>query len=232
MSDRNSRSSDDRAREFRELLLLFEREKRPRNRETAEGGGVASREEEVKIAEVEDDEVDWNRSIGGGIGVVLIDADVDGIGEVVVEVAGVDFGISTLSRGDPVDVLVRAEETLLGDDDRSDLTSIGTGVAATAGFRPRNDNKPPLDFLLLSITGDVSSSLSITRHPGGEKSSLTASGLAFTEASHAVDPFDATYSAMGLLRVMGRFRVSRKASIVFFETNVCVNETLGGRVRS
>jgi hypothetical protein len=79
--------------------------------------------------------------------------------------------------------------------------------------RPKNDNKPPLAFFLLSVV-KAGSSFSITFQPGGRRSSFKTSGLDFTEVSQAVDPFDAIYRAIGLDRTVSMCRVSRRVSLI------------------
>lgn len=99
--------------------------------------------------------------------------------------------------------------------------------------RPKNDSKLPPVFLLVSITGTGSSfSLSMIRQPGGKRSSFRTSGLDFTEVSHAVEPFEAMYRAIGLDRVNSMCRVSRRASLMCFEVKVFENCMGWGRVKS
>lgn len=103
-------------------------------------------------------------------------------------------------------------------------------------LRPKNDSSPPFGFFLFpSFAGDNSSlslSFSKTRQPGGRTSSWTTSGLDLTEASHAVDPFVAIYSARGLIRVIGACRVSLKVSPTCFEVKVLENGGLDGKIKS
>lgn len=113
----------------------------------------------------------------------------------VVDRVGTELPLSTLARGapTPTDEEATAIEALLGgrtgDAERLELA---TGGDAGPPLRPKKDSKPPLAFFLASVAGEVTSfSFSITRQPGGNRSSFKISGLDFTEVSHAVDPLDA-----------------------------------------
>lgn len=112
----------------------------------------------------------------------------------VVERVGTELLLSTLARDapTPTDEDATAIEALLGgrtgDTERLELAAGGDA----GPLRPKKDSKPPLAFFLASVAGEVASfSFSITRQPGGSRSSFKTSGLDFTEVSHAVDPLDA-----------------------------------------
>lgn len=168
MSDKNSRSFDDNAMELRGLVVDdLVLENRVKNRETADGGGGVG-----------------SRSGGGG---KTLEGPADAVD---------DKGDETTGDEDEKDVLC-VSRLGLGDTDGSalGLATGETGLSVTGGviaLRPKKDNKPPADFCFVSITGGVTSfSFGTTRHPAGTISSCDNSGRAFTEASQAVEPFDA-----------------------------------------
>jgi hypothetical protein len=86
----------------------------------------------------------------------------------------------------------------------------GCGVE---GRRPKKDKRPVLVVFFLSSDGTGPPlSLSTMRHPAGRTLSSERSNLDFTEASHAVEPLEAMYWAMGLERMKGTCLVRRTAS--------------------
>lgn len=94
-----------------------------------------------------------------------------------------DLGIlSTLTRGVSELVLL-----ICGAGDMERSLPLTGGVDTR---RPKKDNKPPFGFFIGSIATSFSFSFSMTRQPGGKKSSDANSGLDLTDVSHAVDPFD------------------------------------------
>lgn len=173
---------------------------------------------------------------GGGVGVEAGFADAvtlveDGLpGEDVPGPDGDDCMPSTLGRGELV-LAMPGGGVLTGRTEDSKCFGFASDDGAGFPRRPKNDNKPPPVFFLLSVAG-VGSSFSIILQPGGKRSSFKTSGLDFTEVSHAVDPFEAIYKAIGLDRTVSMCRVSRRASFMCFEVKVFENCTCWGRVKS
>lgn len=167
MSERNSRSSVDKAREFRELeelVLLLVRDQRPKKRETADGGGV------------------------GALGRSTCEFEAVGKGDAVAETTGVEEVegtgegplLSNVIVGKALtSALVRPEPF----DSPEDCTlAIATGETETSGLvsaddadvalLPQNESKRPPVLLPLRpspIEGDVCS-FSNNLHPTGESS--------------------------------------------------------------
>lgn len=100
---------------------------------------------------------------------------------VLVEVAtSCGFAVSTLARGD-------IDWVRIGDNDLS-------GFISTVLLLPQKDSNPPPVFFPLAASASAWTTASLlfstTRQPTG-KSSCTTSGRDLTDASHAVEPFDA-----------------------------------------
>lgn len=142
MSERNSRSSDDRAIEFRGLALgdLLDLENRPKNRETAEGTCASSSgPEDATLASI--------------LLVVEISAIVDIVAGGVVSTTLADWTTelaaltSTLGRGE---AMLDRGDTAPGVFDRTGEDEPDAG-ALVVDFLPKNESKPPVVFLLVSF---------------------------------------------------------------------------------
>jgi hypothetical protein len=160
--------------------------------------------------------------------VTLVGDNMAGV-EGVTEPVGKGCALSALTRGEPVLVMPGGGVLVFRVDG-----SMSPGLASEEGAgprRPNRDNKRPPAFFLCSVAV-AGSSFSIIRQPGGKTSSCKTSGLDFTEASHAVDPFEAMYKAIGLDRVISMCRVSRRASFICFDVKLFENGILWGRVKS
>lgn len=229
-SERNSKSSDESARDFRLPLesVVFGREKRFRKRDTTDGAGAGG-------------------SGSGNAATTVVDAGLDGCeddataadameGNVAAEEIVLVFGglaLSRLGRGEP-NLTSGLFDVCTGDVVRSTFSS-ATDIGIVCAFRDQNDNKPLafLPLLMSELLEDVcSSSFSTTRQPTGSRSSCTIAGLDFTSASQAVDPFEAKKWAIGLIFVNATFLVSRMASAMFFAVAVLPNWAGGGNVMS
>jgi hypothetical protein len=105
-------------------------------------------------------------------------------------------------------------------------------VLSTVVFLPKNENRPPDFFFASSISGAPSLWVSTGFQPAGVISSGAKVGLALIEASHEVEPFDATYIAKGLDFVDEEYLVSLRASNNFLDVNVFEKGTVGGKKKS
>lgn len=184
ISERNSRSSEESARECRvtepdDLL----REKRLRNRETADAGAAASISWECNGgaseglrcgAGVEAESEDGVTFVGDGPG-----------GEDITEPVDNSCMLSTLAGGE----LVSGGGVLTGGTGDPRSLGLASEEEARAPRRPKKYNNPPPCCFLLSVAG-TGSSFSMIRQPGGKRSSFESSGLDFMAVSHAVDPFE------------------------------------------
>lgn len=198
------------------------REKRLRNRETADVEGAASDIFPCGGKGAAGDEA------GGGVGlkagsedsVTLVEDSLNG--KDVTEPVADDCTLSALARGEDISV-APGGGVLTGRTEDSKSFGFASDEGARFPRRPKNDNRPPLVFFLLSVA--AGSSFSIIFQPGGKRSSFKTSGLDFTKVSHAIDPFEAMYKAIGLDRIVPMCRVSRRASLIYFEVKVFENCT-------
>jgi len=183
-SERNSRSSAERDNDSCEDEFL-DLENRPRNLETTVGatgsfsemGGERGDGETVGLFDIES--FDSLNSIEETCAdVIFLACDRIGLGADVV-------WMSELPRGEAV--IFREDKVGAGEEARFGLESAEEFVA----FRPKKENKPPVGFFLFS-SGVSSLVLSTIFHPEGVTSSGIEDGLAFTEASQEVSPFDDT----------------------------------------
>lgn len=149
ISERNSRSSEDRAMEFRGLGFdgLFDLENRPKNRETAEGACTSSSGSE-------------GAELAAALGVAEISAIADIVAEGVASVSLTDIeddtgfvvigGVrlaSILGRGEAV---LDRGETPIGVCDRTGEDEPEVG-ALVVDLLPKNDRRPPAAFFLVSF---------------------------------------------------------------------------------
>lgn len=153
-------------------------EKRLRNLDTAEGGGVLSLGGRI---------VTDGCGAGGGPGAAAGDAP-DVVGDSGDAIDGAEVWMEDIEVLE-ASILGRGEEDALPE---ADL--VGEVNAFSAGGvevpLPKNDSKPPPGLGLVCVVEmGTSSSFGTTRQPAGTKS-IWESGLAFTEASHAVEPFE------------------------------------------
>lgn len=180
-SERNSRSSTESGIESLEDEDLEREEKRPRKRDTAEGGVMGtllSFSEILPKFELE--------SVGG----CTLGPENEETGD-----TGIDFSttgfwrgmLSTLARGD-ASVLMAATAGMVAGE--AEPLSMVCSDGILLALRPKNESKPP-PFFFPSSTIDISSFTgSKIFHPAGVISSWAMLGFALIDASHEVDPFD------------------------------------------
>jgi len=189
-SDKNLRSSADRARES--IDCVFERPTmRPRKRETAEGWVVSG----------------WISSFAASI-VGIADGDLVSTSETTLGGSGTTSFVrsdvlllGSTAAGDPargVEVLGElAPESAIGEADCFELLSTDKLWA----FRPKKENMPPAFFFPSSSGDSPWAEGSTIFQPTGATSSDVTIGLALIAASQEFEPFDARYMAIGLERV-------------------------------
>ena len=186
MSERNSRSSEDKAIGLRSLEPPFGREKRLRNRETADG---AASSEGVSSRGLAEEAATTGRTIAAGAGVGVDEGKI--VGEAVRSGSGTIDGLalSVPGRGMSIEVLfeVNTTEAAAGDAKRSGGR---LSTAEEVAFRPKNDRRPPGFFPLLPIAGDCASTFFSTILQPGGVSSWIASGFDLTAISQSVDPLE------------------------------------------
>ena len=140
------------------------------------------------------------------------------------------LGCEVASKLDLVDLVLPI--ILAGREDEGLRFGVADPVESSLVLRPKKDSNPPPAFFFVSGVGNVSClSLSTIRQPGGSKSSWPISCLDLTDISHAVEPFEAIYMAIGLDSVIGRCLVSRNASFMCLAVNVLANCTFGDKTR-
>lgn len=142
------------------------REKRPKNRDTADGG---TESEGTSI---------WSPAFASGVAIGLgsgafIELKDKPVGEVAAPrcTPGVDLALSTLPRGElPPACEGFGEADLLGGLlDGADRPTFTLSDVDFVGLRPKNDSSPPADFLPSSA--GLGSTFSTNFQPGGVKSS-------------------------------------------------------------
>jgi hypothetical protein len=226
ISDRNSRSSEDSAIEFRELEFvdLFDLENRPRIRETTEGAcACSSISEAARLSIICDVPETW----------ATVDIDAENVASNSLGVAGraefptlgvMVFTISVLGRGEAL--LDRGEPAagvfgLMGGDPAADLL-------------PKKERRPPVVFFLVSFVDCSWSPFSLgkTRQPIGTTSASVISGVDLTAASHDKEPFVLRYTASGLWRVMIWCLVNFNVSIISLDVNVFIKAVGTNRLGS
>jgi len=229
-SERNSRSSAERAIESLEVDLPVRPENRPRKRDTAEGGGVASRTI-VSVVSVADGLT--GSAFKSTFSLIEADPKDVAMGEdgAVRPTAGVCTVLerlpSTLGRGDAV-LIEGARDVLAGEAGRFALRSIEDVVP----FLPKKENRPPLFFFESSTADESSFTFSTIFQPVGVTSSCATVGLDLIDASQEVEPFEDMYIAMGLIRVSGACLDNFKASESCFDVNVLENAVFMGKTKS
>lgn len=129
------------------------------------------------------------------------------------EIDGEGLRESTLARGE---MTLPRGEAGRGEVDVSRLM----GETASAGIadarRFQNDSNPPAFVFGESMASFAASgSFSTTRHPAG-MSSVAVALRARMDASQAEEPFEEAKCASGLVRIMGRLRVSFTAVRISF----------------
>ncbi len=135
-----------------------------------------------------------------------------------------DRGLLVLGRGDASILADDIPDVLGGETEPF--------VALSTVFLPKNENRPP-DFFFASSIGDAPSLwISTGFQPAGVVSSGAKVDLALIDASHEVEPFDATYIAKGLDFVDEEYLVSLRASNSFLDVNVFEKGTVGGKNKS
>ena len=188
ISERNLRSSVDSAREL-DAEDLFDLEKRPKKRETAEGArtGTSASDDRVEASILEMVENSARADI-----VADRVASVDGE-MIVLGTTGIELSTSVLTRET---VLARGEITT-GEVGR--IEGEEPERALDAVFRPKKDRKPPGVFLvsLVDCCGPRFSCETI-RQPEGTTSASGTQDFDFTDASHDRDPLLFMYMARGL----------------------------------
>lgn len=142
------------------------REKRPKNRDTADGGTGSGG---TSI---------WSPALASGVAIGLgsgafIELKDKRVGEGTAprSTPGVDLALSTLPRGElPPACVGFGEADLLGGLlDGADRSTFTLSDIDFVGLRPKNDSRPPADFLPSSAR--LGSTFSTNFQPGGVKSS-------------------------------------------------------------
>jgi hypothetical protein len=147
-------------------VVFAVREKRPKNRDTADGGTGS---EGTSI---------WSPAFASGVAIglgsgvfVKLKDKLVGEGTAPRCTPGIDLALSTLPRGElPPACEGFGEADLLGDlMDGADLPTFTLSEIDLVGLRPKNDRRPPAD--LLSSSAGLGSTFSTNFQPGGVKSS-------------------------------------------------------------
>lgn len=209
ISDKNSRSLEDRAIEFRELEFadLFDLENRPRIRETTEEDCTGSSDSAVARLSITCD-VSETRTVADIVAEGVASTSLGKTGDAGFTTLGVmALTMSVLGRGEPeVGVL-----DLTGDD-------------AEADFLPKNERRLPVVVFLVSFVDCCWSTFSLgkMRQPVGTTSASVISGVDLTAASHDKEPLVFMYTASGLCREMIWCLVNFNVSIISLEVNVFI----------
>ena len=230
ISDRNSRSSVERAIEFRglrevERISLFVLENLLKNRDTADGaplpalsaGGDCCRADTAEDGAGEDErgETEKDAAEGDGCGAGTIEERLE-----------IEDDCCNLFANELVSLLflvVADPEGLLGgtswvSDDLFESTPAGVrvGEGAVEALLLKNDKIPPVFFSIGTGFESCFSSGSTVFHPGGI-SSFGVSILFLTDNSHAARLFAVKRWDIGLLRTMGRFLDNLRLRLIAVE---------------
>lgn len=207
ISLRNSRSLEERAIEF---LPLFAAEKRPKNRETAEGcaAGCISGKTSSGFAMASIN--------GGGLAKGPRLWEDDPMPAIVLGGGVATFGgvfellRSTLARGEALEVMLDLFVAVgVGRPGDGEPALVETG-AGLVFLLPKKDISPPLGFT--SGVDSIGASFSNIFHPLGVTSSSTIAGRDLTDISHEVEPLADRNCAIGLDLVKGTCLVILTAS--------------------